>query len=539
LRIASSLLALLAVLAATAAVYAQVASFEFVTWDDPLYVTSNAVVQQGLTREGAIWALGSRVDSNWLPLTWLSHMLDVELFGAWAGGHHLTNLVLHALATALLFGLLMAATRDLVPSALVAALFALHPLHVEVVAWVSQRKELLSTVFGLLAALLYVWWTRRGGALRYAAMLIAFAAALASKPMLVTLPFVLLLLDWWPLRRDASRRLVLEKLPLFALSAAACAVAFASQLIARTNAPELSLALRLANAAVACFRYLALAFWPSGLSILYPHPYAPELGGEPWSPALVAAACAGLVAISAAVLRARAHRYLAVGWLWYLGTLVPVIGLIQIGPQGMADRYSYVPLVGIFIAIAWGARDAVAASAARRPALRTAAVVLALFALGVAGFASHARARVWRSSEALYLASLAATPRNPVLLYNLGVVQAQQGRVEEAAQSYAAALAIDPHHPAANTNLGNIRLRAGHPEEAIAHYRSALSRDPDDVETLQNLGRVLAFRGDLTGAAQQLERAARLAPMDPSVMRDLESVRESLREVTPGRRGAS
>jgi tetratricopeptide (TPR) repeat protein len=539
LRTASSLLVLLAILAATAAVYAQVARFDFVTWDDPLYVTGNAHVKQGLSLDGARWALVARDDSNWLPITWLSHMLDVELFGAWAGGHHATNLALHALATALLFALLVAGTRDPLPSALVTALFALHPLHVEVVAWVSQRKELLSTVFGLLAASSYVAWAQRGGALRYAGTLIGFAAALASKPMLVTLPFVLLLLDYWPLRRPLVRERLVEKLPLFALSAAACAVAFASQQLARANAPDLALVLRLANAAVAYARYLALALWPSGLSILYPHPYAPELGGEPWSPTAVAAACAGLVAITAVALRARKHRYLAVGWLWFLGTLVPVIGLVQIGPQGLADRYTYVPLVGVFIAVAWGGRDGVAWLTARRPALRALAVAVALFALGAAAFASHARARVWRNSEALYLASLAATPRNPVLLYNLGVVQAQQGRVEEAAQSYAAALAIDPEHAAANTNLGNIRLRAGHADEAIAHYRAALRRDPDDVETLQNLARVLAWRGDLAGAAAELERAAQLAPGDPAVQEALDAVRRALGEVTPARPGAS
>jgi tetratricopeptide (TPR) repeat protein len=522
----------LAILLATAAVYAQVAHFGFVAWDDPLYVTSNERVQAGLCLDNARWALTAREDSNWLPLTWLSHMLDVSLFGAWAGGHHLTNLLLHALDTALLFALLLAATRERWPSAFATALFALHPLHVEVVAWVSQRKELLSTAFGLLAALGYVAWTRRGGAARYAGMLLAFGCALAAKPMLVTLPFALLLLDYWPLGRArfsppgsaaprASGRLLLEKLPLFALSAIVSITAFAAQQIARVEAPDVPLGLRLANAAVACFRYLGLALWPSDLSI-------PELGGEPWSAATVAASCVALVAITAATLRARRRPYAAVGWLWFLGTLVPVIGLIQVGPQGIADRYTYVPLTGVFIAIAWGARDGIAALGARRPAIRVAASVLATAILLAAGVTSHARARVWRDSETLYRASLAATPRNPVLLYNLGVVQAQQGRIEEAARSYAAAIAIDPEHAAANTNLGNVRLRAGHTEEALAHYRAALRGDPDDVQTLQNLGRVLAWRGDLAGAAEAFERAHALAPADPSVQRDLASIRAAL-----------
>jgi len=532
-----SALALLAILAATLAVYAQVAQFGFVSWDDPLYVTANPHVRHGLSAQGVAWALTARDDSNWLPLTWLSHMLDVSMFGTWAGGHHLTNLLLHAIDTALLFALLFALTRAPLASAFVAALFALHPLHVEVVAWISQRKELLSTGFGLLAALAYVAWTRRGGAMRYAALLVAFAAALAAKPMLVTLPFVLLLLDYWPLARTPwsaprLRRLWLEKLPLFAMSAAASAIAFASQGLARHQAPDVPLSLRLAHAAVAPFRYLELALWPSPLSVLYPHPYAPELGGEPWGAATVAAAVAALCAISAAALSARRRPYLAVGWLWFLGTLVPVIGLVQIGPQGLADRYTYVPLIGLFIALAWSARDLIAALGARF-AMRAAAAAFAVVLLAVMGAASHARARAWRDSESLYLASLAATPRNPVLLYNLGLLRAQQGRTEDAVRSYEAALAIDPDHPAANNNLGNIRLRAGDPDGAIAHYRAALRRAPDDAEMLQNLGRVLAWRGELAEAVTQLEHAAQMAPESPSVRRDLEAARAALQAGSP------
>jgi tetratricopeptide (TPR) repeat protein len=527
-------LALLSIWIATAAVYAQVSRFAFVSWDDPLYVTSNPAVMHGLTRAGAAWALTSRHDSNWLPLTWLSHMLDVELFGNWAGGHHATNLLLHAANTALLFGLLLAATRECLASAAVAALFALHPLHVEVVAWVSQRKELLSTFFALLAMLAYVAWARRGGALRYAGIVLAFAASLAAKSMWVTLPFALLLLDWWPLARAASadraipwprRAQLLEKLPLFALSAAASAVAFTAQQLARTHAPAVPLALRLAHAAVVPFRYLALAVWPARLSVLYPHPYAPELGGEPWGASNVVAACAALIAVTVVVLTARRRPYLAVGWLWFVGMLVPVIGLVQIGPQGFADRYTYVPLIGPFIALSWTARDALAA---RGSGVRIAAAALALAALVACAAASHARAGVWRDSESLYTASLAAVPRNPVLLYNLGLLQAGQGRPDDAARSYEAVLAIDPGHAAAHTNLGNLRLRAGDPAAAIEHYRAALRSEPDDVQTLQNLGRVLAWRGELADASAQLERAARLAPGSSSLQRDLDAVREAL-----------
>jgi tetratricopeptide (TPR) repeat protein len=517
-----------------------VASSEFVTWDDPVYVYANPHVLAGLSLDNARWAVTALEGSNWFPLTWLSHMLDVELFGGRAGWHHLTNLLLHALDAALVFTLLLAATRERLPSAFVAALFALHPLHVEVVAWVSERKELLSTGFGLASAITYVSWTRRGGAMRYAAMLLAFACALASKQTFVTLPFVLVLLDVWPLRRieigsstwagvmRSVRRLILEKLPLFTLAAAACVVTFVAQQLSRSLAADVPLPLRVAHVAVAYARYVGKLLWPSELSILYPHPFAPELGGEPWPVAGIAAAWVALAVITALLLLARRQLYLAVGWLWFLGTLVPVIGLVQVGPQGLADRYTYVPSIGLFIALAWGARDAIGALAARSRAVPIASGMLALCALGAAGAASHARARVWRDSESLYRASLAATPRNTVLLYNLGQIQGRHAQVEGAVRSYEAALAIDPGHVSANVNLGNIRLREGHPEQAIEHYTTALRRDPDDLEALQNLGRVLAWRGELAEAIEQFERATRVAPGNPSVRRDLEAARAAL-----------
>jgi Flp pilus assembly protein TadD len=440
-----------------------------------------------------------------------------------------------------LLALLLAATRERLPSAFAAALFALHPLHVEVVAWVSERKELLSTGFALTSAIAYVAWTRRGGAVRYAAMLLAFACALASKQSFVTLPFALLLLDVWPLRRievgsatgpgvvASLSRLVLEKLPLFALTAVASVVAFVAQDLSRALAADVSLPLRVAHVAVAYARYVGMMLWPSPLSILYPHPFAPELGGEPWPVAAVAAAWIVLAVVTALLLRARRQPYLAVGWLWFLGTLVPVIGLVQVGPQGLADRYTYVPSIGFFIALAWGARDAVDALGRTR-AVRLACWALALCALAAAGAASHARAQVWRDSESLFRASLAATPRNPVLLYNLGYIHAQNGQVEDAARSYEAALAIDPGHVSANVNLGNIHLRARRPEQAIELYRAALRRDPDDLEALQNLGRVLAWRGELAEAIEQFERATRVAPGNPSVRRDLEAARAALQD---------
>jgi protein O-mannosyl-transferase len=542
-RLASPL-ALLSIWIATCAVYLQVGQFGFVSWDDPLYVTGNAHVRQGLSLDGATWALTAHDDSNWLPLTWVSHMLDVTMFGGWAGGHHLTNLLLHLLDTALLFALLLSATRERWPSAFAAALFALHPLHVEVVAWISQRKELLSTAFGLLAMWAYVGWTRRGGLLRYAGMLLAYAAALASKAMLVTLPFLLLLLDVWPLgrarllsRREAMRslgRLGVEKLPLFAMSLAACAATFLAQELARTRAPDVPLALRIANIAVAYCRYLGFALWPSGLSVVYPHPYAPRLGGEPWPASGVAAAWIALAFVTALVLRATSRRYLGVGWLWFLGALVPVIGLVQVGPQGMADRYTYVALIGPFVAIAWAARDLLAALARGRRSAWWAGGLLATGLLVAAGVASHRRAAVWRDSETLYRASLLATPRSVPLLYNLAALQSRRGRIDEAIGGYQKVLAIDPENPDANVNLGNIRLRAGDTEAAIAHFRAALRGDPDDLLSLQNLGRVLRWRGDLAGARELLEHAHAIAPADASVNADLEAVRAAQESGAPG-----
>jgi hypothetical protein len=365
----------MALAAAVAAAYAPLWDAGFAGLDDHLYVSGNPHVQQGLTREGVAWALGSTKASNWHPLTWLSLMLDCQLFGAGAGSHHLVNVGFHVANSVLLFLVLRRMTGRRWPSALVVALFALHPLHVESVAWVAERKDVLSTLFWILTMGAYVRYARRPGVLRYLPVFAFLLLGLMAKPMLVTLPFVLLLLDYWPLgrlaraeagatglapsgevaggRRAKVWRLVLEKVPLLVLAAASCVVTFAVQRHGEAVMPleRLALPARMANAAVSCVAYLGKMVWPQGLTVLYPYP----ADRPAWEVAAAAAFLLAVTAAAAALVRRR--PYLAVGWFWYLGTLVPVIGLVQVGEQPMADRYTYVPLIGTFIMVAWAAGD--------------------------------------------------------------------------------------------------------------------------------------------------------------------------------------
>ncbi len=340
--------------------YFQVGAFDFVNYDDPDYVTNNPHVRGGITPDGLAWALTSGDDANWFPLTRISHMLDCQLFGLDSGRHHLTSVLLHALAVLLLFAFLHRATGARWPSAFVAFLFALHPLHVESVAWVSERKDVLCALFWFLALWAWVRFTLKPSRSRYLLAVAAFCLGLMSKPMIVTLPFVLLLLDFWPLRRGLRIR---EKLPFFALSAASAVV---TVLVQKSSGAVETLStvapvLRLENAAVSYMVYLAKTFWPSALAVFYPYP----ANLPAWQPVLAALAILG---ISAAVwMSCRRHPYLAVGWLWYLGTLVPVIGLVQVGSQARADRYMYVPMVGLAIMLAWGAADVLR----QRPAAKT------------------------------------------------------------------------------------------------------------------------------------------------------------------------
>lgn len=507
----------LAISAATAAVYAQTLDFDFVSWDDGVYVTDNAAVRDGLSLEGVAWAFTSLRDDYWIPLTWLSHMLDAELFGMNPAGHHATAGLLHLLNSLLLFALLRRMTGELAPSALAAGLFALHPLRVEAVAWVSERKELLGTAFGLLALHAYLSWTRRGARTAYLLSLLGFACALMAKPMLVTLPFALLLLEYWPLgrltRRSAGTRIV-EKLPFFALSAASCVVTLIAQRSALAATPDVALAQRLANAPVSYVRHLVRTFWPGEYSILYPHPYMPAFGGEPWAAWQIAGSVALLLAVTALALRATRLPWLLVGWLWYLGMLVPVIGVVQLARQAIADRHTYVPLIGIFVIAGWGVSLLVERMRPRFPRAGAAAAALCLAILVLAAWSAHARARAFRDSRTLYEQSLRGTPDNPLVHYNLAMELRAEGRTEAAIQHYRAALAVDPDDSSTHNNLATALTEQGRLDEAMHHLRESLRANPKNAQARLNLAGLLYRVGDVEASIDHYRRAVELAPGD-------------------------
>jgi Flp pilus assembly protein TadD len=505
--------------AAVVAVYWPAHAFPFVLLDDDAYVSGNTFVLRGLTAESVRWAFTTRAAQNWHPLTWLSHLTDVSLFGLDAGRHHLVNVALHASNALLLLLVLWALTGRTWRSAMVAALFALHPLHVESVAWISERKDLLSTSFGLLATGAYLAYVRRPGLARYAPVLAAFGLSLLAKPMLVTLPFVFLLLDVWPLdrlRRGASPPgareplgLVAEKLPLLALSAASSiATAWAQHAGGAMPGDELvPLGARLANAAVAYVAYLRKAIWPADLCAYYPHP-------ETIPVAAVAASVLLLAAVTGLALwgAARGQRYLAVGWLWFLGMLVPVIGLVQVGGQAMADRYTYLPLVGPFVAVVWGIAEL--AEGRRWTRWLAAGAVALLAALAVC---SALQLRHWRSTTALCERALAVTTGNWMAHTLLARDSLEQGDLGQALAHYEEAVRIRPGSAITLTNLGVGLARAGRSSEAGALFQRAVGRDPSYANGWYNLGVFQLERGAIEEARDALEQARRLEPEDHRV----------------------
>jgi tetratricopeptide (TPR) repeat protein len=494
------LAALLAV--AVLAAFWPVLSADFINHDDDFYVTRNPVVQRGISAESVRWAWTATAVANWHPLTWMAHMLDWELFGSWAAGHHATSLVLHVVNTLLLFWMLDGMAGAPWRSALVAALFGLHPLHVESVAWISERKDVLSTCLWFLATIAWLGWVRRGRAWRYALSAACLALGLAAKPMLVTLPFTLLLLDWWPLRRltDAGRGawpLVREKLPLFAVIVAASVTTVFMQSggEAVASLEEFPLAGRLENAVVAYATYLWKTIWPIGLTL--PYPYLDRPG---W---LVGASLLVLAALTAAAaLLRRTRPYLLVGWLWYLGTLVPVIGLLQVGAQPYADRFTYVPLVGIFVAAAW----ALPAAAPRAVAAAAVAVVLLL------GVLTYAQARRWHDSVTLFSHAVAVEDRNPVAHALLGMAFADRSETELAREHLERALELRPEFAAAHVALGVVLAQLGQADEAVAHYEAALAVDPVSLDALTNLGVARLRRGRLEEARAVFVKAVEIDP---------------------------
>ena len=489
------------------AVYLPVVHNDFVYYDDPKYVTENAVVLRGLTWPGIRWAFTTGTDANWFPLTWMTHMLDVQLYGAHAGGHHVTNLVLHVISTLLLFGVLYRMTGAMGRSGFVAGLFALHPLHVESVAWVAERKDVLSTLFWMLTLWAYVWYVRKPQLKRMLLVLLTFALGLMSKPMLVTLPFVLLLLDAWPLNRlreRSIRQLAIEKIPMFALAIASSIVTFIVQRKggAVGGLEAYPLVLRMGNALMSYVGYIGKMFWPARLAAFYPYP-------ETLSTGAVLGAAVILAAISFLAIRsARSRPYLIVGWLWYLGTLVPVIGLIQVGNQAMADRYTYVPLIGLFIIIVWGVYDLLGQWTLRRIVLPvTGALVLASCAI-----IARAQVQYWKNSSALWTRALDVTDDNYVAHNNLGLALAGQGKIDEAIEHYNEALRLRPNYATARTNLGAALAKQGKSADAISNYTQVLKTKPDLPEAHVDLGAALASQGKVDDAIAQYNEALRLRP---------------------------
>jgi Flp pilus assembly protein TadD len=556
-------------IAATVLVYAQAWRFGFVLFDDPIYVSENPHVQSGLSLRNVSWCFAGLHDGNWIPFTWLSLMLDTTIYGFEPGGYHVTNVLLHVANTVLLFAFLARATGNQLRSAFVASLFALHPLHVESVAWITERKDVLSTLFGLLSLLAYVTYATRGGRWSLAACFLCFVCSLLSKQTLVTLPFVFLLLDYWPLgrlhfhrpravplhegasdaahaeRRSSSVRtpswvwLFVEKVSFLAVSAAFSAITLIAQRSGHTVASleAFPFATRCMNALVVYVDYLQKTLLPQNLAVFYPHP------GEQYFPAMVGGAAALLVAISvAAVVAARRYPFLFVGWAWYLGTLVPMIGIVQVGRQQMADRYTYFPLIGLFLAIVWLIAELVPTGVLRARVLPAVAVT-SVAALAVATFF---QVGYWHDSVALFRHALECGPHNPVAAsalgstlvaqgeltegvsllesavrmapndaeshFNLAVGLEKIGRLDAADEQYEAALALDDWDPRAHTNLARSLWRRHRYQEAKRHFLRAVEIDKDHVSAYVNLGALCGETGDFAGSIAYNERALELDP---------------------------
>jgi tetratricopeptide (TPR) repeat protein len=494
----------------TIGAYARVAGNGFIDLDDQAYVNWNPMVQAGLTWRGVKWAFTTSHSANWHPLTWLSHMLDVQMYGMNAGGHHLTSLALHVASTLLLFHLFLRMTGAFYPSAFVAAVFGLHPLHVESVAWVAERKDLLSAFFWILTTLAYVSWTEKRGTARYLAVLALFALGLMSKPMLVTLPFTLLLLDVWPLKRaDASLRgiaaLVREKIPLFLLAAASSAVTFLVQrgYGAMRLGDRVPFGLRAENAIVATATYLGKAIAPARLAVFYPYPTQAYPAWQVLGTALLLAA-----ATVFALRERRSCPWLAVGWLWFLGTLVPVIGLVQVGPQALADRYTYVPMIGLSAAVAFGAAEL----ARRSDAARYASASILLVAVAAWTGLTWRQVGLWKDDRTLFGRMVEIMPETHLGYGVLGNVNLFEGRYDEAIVYYRRALALQPNYALWSSNLGRAFLLTGRIPEAKAAFEAALHDSPDLAAAHQNLGYILGTLGDLDGAIEHYEAALRSDP---------------------------
>ena len=502
----------------TLAVYNQAMHFSFVNFDDDRYVTDNPHVLAGLSWNTIKWAITTTDVANWHPLAWISHALDCQLFRANPAGHHLTSIVLHALTAVFLFLFLWRATRQVALSYFVAAVFALHPWNVESVVWISERKNVLSTMLFLATLVAYTWYAQRPGWKRYLAVASLFVCALASKPMVITLPFVLLLLDYWPLRRiqgwtessdsalaqTSPAKLVLEKVPLFILSAGSSLVTmYAQRAAGAIGVLPFPLSVRLKNAVYCYLLYVGKTIWPAKLAPLYPHP------GYSLSTWRAVLAVVFLIAVSALVVKFRSRGYLVTGWCWFLGTLVPVIGIVQVGNQAMADRYAYIPTIGLFVMLAWGLADIL--SHAKAPIwLKIAPAACSVLALTVV---TYIQAGYWRDSLHLWEHALQVTSNNFVAEDEFGGALVDLGRDDEAYPHFVRAASIAPNDPVCHSNIGAYLHRTGHPAEALPQYLLAAKLTTDArvlATTYANIGAAYSDMGDLTKAHAAFDRSIRL-----------------------------
>jgi len=500
--------------ALTLLLYSPAGTHPFLNYDDPSYVTENSHVQAGLSWGTVVWAFQSTEASNWHPITWLSHAADVSLFGASPCGHHWTSVLIHGLNAVLFFLLLRYATGAIWQSLIAAVLFAVHPLNVESVAWISERKNVLSALFLLLTLGAYGWYALRPRATRYGVVIALFALGLMTKPMLVTLPFALLLIDYWPLQRirpaslrseparfrpESISRLMIEKLPLLAMSAASAAITVIAQQASLAPAQRFPSALRLENAIYSCGMYLAKAVWPASLALFYPYPTA-------LSPLRWMGTAAVLLAVSVMVWKQSSRPYVLVGWCWFLGTLVPVLGIVQVGAQAMADRYAYVPLMGTFVAVVWWAW-AVTGKGMRITAISVCLLSLLLLTVRQLGY--------WRTNYDLWTHTLAVTHDNLVAEDKLGSVLQQMGRQDEAMIHFGNAERLDSLDPLSNFSLGADLQWRGHLREAIPRYETAIRQTTDarlQADSYQNLGTDYMQLGDEKLARENFLLALRANP---------------------------
>lgn len=491
------------------AVFGQAVTFDFTNYDDNVYVTGNRYLAGGFSWNKVVWAFLSMYAGNWHPLTWFSHMLDVELFGLRPWGHHLMSVLIHAANAVLLFFVLGQMTGAMWRSAMVAALFAVHPLHVESVAWVAERKDVLSGFFWMLTMGAYLRYTRRPGPGRYALVLLAFSLGVMSKPMIVTLPFVLLLIDYWPLGRftpcskGVTRRLIIEKAPLILLSAAASHMTYLAQSPKIISLQRVDLATRIDNIISAYLAYIQKMIWPAHLAALYPY----SLEGLPVLWVLLSGLLLVVLCLLA-LLGSRNRGYPAVGWFWYMGTLVPVIGLVQVGVQSMADRYTYIPIIGLFVVVVWSAADITAAWRYRRMVLAGVSAVVLPALMVAAGM----QAGYWRDSITLMERAAEVTEDNYIAHNNLGSALIDEGRIEEGAKHLREAIQIWPNHANANYNLGNALFKLGDYEGAVKYFSKALELTPTDADTHYGLGNSLYKLGRIDKAVEHYKETLKINP---------------------------